>query len=214
MGFDKILTPILGRPLIRHTVEAFAQSASISSIVVVFARERETEMRAALGANSKVHRLAPGGQTRQESVRNGLDAVDAGIEFVAVHDAARPLITPIVIDQCVAAAISHGAAAVAEPETDTLQRTDESGRCIELVSRENLWRIQTPQVFALDALRQAMDAVIRDGVSVTDETSACMRSGGSVVLVANPEWNFKVTVPRDVAVAEFILQSRAAASMT
>jgi 2-C-methyl-D-erythritol 4-phosphate cytidylyltransferase len=98
--------------------------------------------------------------------------------------------------------------------TDTLQRADESGCGAEVIEREGLWRMQTPQVFRAAELRRAMDAVAASGANVTDETSALRRIGGKVFLVENSDWNFKVTFPRDVAVAEFILQTRAAASLT
>ncbi len=213
MGFDKVLTPVLGVPLIRHTVEAFVQSRAITEIVVVCSPRHEGQIREAVGTNRKIRGFVPGGATRQESVSAGLAALGEGGGLIAVHDAARPLVTSALIESCVAAAIVHGAAAAAEPETDTLQRADESGRFVELVPRENLWRLQTPQVFRTQTLRRAMESVIRDGAAVTDETSALLRLGEPVFLVANSDWNFKVTVPRDVAVAEFILQSRAAASL-
>jgi 2-C-methyl-D-erythritol 4-phosphate cytidylyltransferase len=212
MGFDKILTPVAGEPLIRHAVRAFELCEAVDRIVIVCSREREAEVRAVLGDAKKIAAIVPGGETRQESVWNGLEAVNA--EYVAVHDAARPLVTPSLITRCLEAAIEHGAAVVAEREIDTLQRADDAGCCGELVDREKLWRMQTPQVFRLADLRRAMEGVRAAGVTVTDETSALRRTGGHVFLVENTEWNFKVTFPRDVTVAEFILQSRAAASFT
>lgn len=213
MGFDKLLTPLAGEPLIRHTVRAFEQCHLVREIVVVCARERESDIRAALADSGKVTAFVAGGETRQESVCNGIEALGAE-EFAAVHDAARPLVTADLIARCLAAAIEHGAAGAAEPVTDTLQRADDSGRCLDVVDRAGLWRMQTPQVFRTAELRRAIDAAQAAKVSVTDETSALRRMGGHVFLVENTEWNFKVTYPRDVAVAEFILQSRAAASLT
>jgi 2-C-methyl-D-erythritol 4-phosphate cytidylyltransferase len=206
MGFDKILTPLAGEPLVRHTVRAFELCADVREIVVVCAREREASIREALADAKKVVAFVSGGETRQESVTNGLAALAPDAEFVAVHDAARPLVTPDLISRCLAAA--------AEPVTDTLQRADDAGCCAEVVNREGLWRMQTPQIFRAGDLRRAMDAALAAGVSVTDETSALRRLGGHVFLVENADWNFKVTYPRDVALAEFILRSRAAASLT
>ncbi len=214
MGFDKILTPIAGEALIRHAVRAFQLCTAVREIVIVCAREREAEVRATLKDAEKVTAIVAGGASRQESVSNGLAALGAGAEFVAVHDAARPLVTPGLIMRCGDAAIAHGAAVAAEPVTDTLQRADAAGNCAEVVERAGLWRMQTPQVFRLPELRRAMEGVRAAGVEVTDETSAFRRMGGRVFLVENFDWNFKVTFPRDVAVAEFILQSRAAASFT
>jgi 2-C-methyl-D-erythritol 4-phosphate cytidylyltransferase len=212
MGFDKILTPLAGEPLLRHAVRAFELCAAVTEIVVVCAKEREEEARGLLGDVKKLSAVVAGGDTRQESVSNGLAAVSS--EFVAVHDAARPLVTATLIAHCFDAAVEHGAAVAAEPVTDTLQRADAGGSCEGIVARDGLWRMQTPQVFRADDIRRAMQAVIASGASVTDETSALQRAGGRVFLVENADWNFKVTYPRDVAVAEFILQSRAAASLT
>lgn len=213
MGFDKILTPLAGEPLIRHALRAFEQSEAVGEIVVVCSPEREGDVRAALAEARKVSAIVTGGGSRQESVAAGLAAI-GGVQFVAVHDAARPLVTPALIARCLEAARMHGAASAAEPVTDTLQRADEEGHCAEIIDREGIWRMQTPQVFRVADLRRAMDAVAASGASVTDETSALRRLGGKVFLVENSDWNFKVTFPRDVAVAEFILQSRAAASLT
>jgi 2-C-methyl-D-erythritol 4-phosphate cytidylyltransferase len=212
MGFDKILTPVGREPLIRHALRAFELCQAVREIVIVCARERETDVREALTDFSKITDIVPGGDARQDSVWNGLEKIEA--EYVAVHDAARPLITAELIARCLDAAVEHGASAAAEPVTDTLQRSDEEGCCADVVDREGLWRMQTPQIFRTAELRRAMEGVRSSGVSVTDETSALRRAGGHVFLVENAEWNFKVTYPRDVAVAEFILQSRAAASLT
>lgn len=214
MGFDKILTPVAGEPLVCHAVRAFQHCEAVREIVVVCSRERDADVRAVLGAAEKVTAIVAGGASRQESVDAGLAALGAETDFVAVHDAARPLVTPELITRCFEAAIAHGAATAAEPVTDTLQRADDAGNCAEVVDREGLWRMQTPQVFRLAELRRAMDGVRASGASVTDETSAFRRMGGKVFLVENSDWNFKVTFPRDVAVAEFILQFRAAASFT
>ncbi len=213
MGFDKILTPVAGEPLIRHALRAFEQCEDVREIVVVCALEREAGVRAAGGDARKIVAIVPGGASRQESVAAGLAAL-GDVEFVAVHDAARPLVTPALIGRCLEEARAHGAAGAAEPVTDTLQRADAAGNCAEVVEREGLWRMQTPQIFRRTDLRRAMDAAAAAGASVTDETSAVRRLGGKVFLVANFDWNFKVTFPRDVVLAEFILQSRAAASST
>lgn len=212
MGFDKILTPVAGEPLVRHAVRAFEQCAEVGEIIVVAGRAREQEIAAALAGARKLAAIVPGGAERQESVANGVARATG--EFVAVHDAARPLVTPEVITRCLEAAAGHGAAAAAERVTDTLQRADDGGFGAEIVDREGLWRMQTPQVFRRADLARALDAARAAGVSLTDETSALRRVGGRVFLVENPDWNIKVTTPRDVAVVEFLLQARAAASLT
>lgn len=212
MGFDKILTPIAGEPLIRHSARAFDLCADVSNIIVVCSKENEERIREALGEVRKVPAFVAGGKSRQESVRNGLEAVTT--DFVAVHDAARPLVTPSFVSRCFEAAIEHGAAVAAEPVTDTLQRADESGFTDGTIDRAGLWRMQTPQTFRTNDLRRACRSALEAEVETTDETTAFARNGGKVFLVENPDWNFKVTVPRDVALVEFILQQRASASLT
>ncbi len=214
MGFDKILAPVAGEPLLRHALRACEQCAAVGRIVIVCAREREADVRAATTDARKLAAVVPGGAERQESVEIGVAALGDAVDFVAVHDAARPLLTPDFLARCFAAAVEHGAATAAERVTDTLQRADGAGFCAEVVEREGLWRMQTPQVFRRAELVAAMAAVRADGVSVTDETSAVRRGGGRVFLVENPDWNIKVTVPRDVAVVEFLLRARAAESLT
>lgn len=204
MGFDKVFAPLAGKPLIRWSVEAFAASDVIGEIIVVAAAARVDAMRAALDGLG-VTKIVAGGATRQDSVAAGVAAVT--LPLVAVHDGARPLVTPSLIARCVAAAEQTGAATAAEPLTDTLQRATD-GRGTEVVPRDGLWRVQTPQVFETALLREALTALARDGVVATDETSAVLRLGRSSALIANADWNGKVTVPRDLPWAEWVLGQR------
>jgi 2-C-methyl-D-erythritol 4-phosphate cytidylyltransferase len=204
MGFDKVMAPLLGVPLVRWAVGVFAGCDEIGEVVVVVGAGREAEVRAVL-SGLDVAGYVEGGATRQESVARGVAAVSG--ELVAVHDAARPLVTKVLIERCLAEARRSGAATAAERVTDTLER-ERDGRGIEVVDREGLWRIQTPQVFETKLLRRALRAAAEEGRLVTDETSAVLGVGVSAGLVENPDWNFKVTIPRDVALAEAVLRSR------
>lgn len=205
MGFDKVMVPLLGVPLIRHTVAAFAECGAIGEIVIVVAEERSDAVREAVAGLPKVVGFPLGGASRQESVANGVSAVSG--ELVAVHDAARPLVTGELIERCVAEARASRAATAAERVTDTLQR-EAAGRGVEVVERDGLWRIQTPQVFQVNLLKEALESAASAGVTVTDETSAVLRVGVTSALVENADWNFKVTIPRDVAMAEAVLRGR------
>jgi 2-C-methyl-D-erythritol 4-phosphate cytidylyltransferase len=129
--------------------------------------------------------------------------------FVAVHDAARPLVTPEQIDRVLAEAREHGAAALAAPVTDTLKRANEDHFVSGGVSRENLYAMQTPQIFARELLDSAYAAVAADKLVVTDEVSAVEHVGGKVVLVPNDDWNVKITYPRDLLLAQAVLARRA-----
>jgi len=214
MGFEKTMTPVAGEPLVCHAVRAFDLCEEISEIVVVTAAEREASVFEVLQVFSKPLRVVRGGETRQESVLAGINATSASCDWVAIHDAARPLITPDFISRCFAAAFEFGGSTAAESVSDTLQRGDENGFCAGVVDRSSLWRMQTPQVFQRAALLAAIRDAQESGVTLTDETSAMIRAGHRVHLVENPDWNFKVTLPKDVGVAEFLLRSRAAESMT
>lgn len=214
MGFEKTMTPVAGEPLICHAVRAFEFCTDIHEIVVVTAADRESTVAESLQIFSKPLQVVRGGETRQESVLAGLRAVSGTCDMVAIHDAARPMVTPDLISRCLVAAREFGGSSAAERVTDTLQRADETGGCTGVVDRSGLWCMQTPQVFPCSDLLAAIQNAEDAGVALTDETSAMLRAGHPVQLVENPDWNFKVTLPRDVAVADFIIRSRAAESLT
>ena len=130
--------------------------------------------------------------------------------FVAVHDAARPLVTPEQIEHVYELARKHGGAALAEPITNTLKRADENCLVNGGVPRENLYGMQTPQIFGRELLEKAYAAVAASNLSITDEVSALEQIGAKVVLVPNEEWNIKITYPRDLLLAQAVLARRSA----
>jgi len=209
MGFDKLMAPLLGRPLIAHSLAAFAACADVDQIVLVCPGERMADFQAVAGAFPKVRNVVAGGKERVDSVLCGAGALaEPRPVFVAVHDGARPLITPAAISACYRAATETGASVCAEPVTDTLHRVDSELHTIETVSRKNLWRMQTPQILELATLESLLQDVRDSGGSITDEISILIRSGGKAKVVENTDWNFKVTYPRDLELAEMILQKR------
>lgn len=209
MGFDKMTARLTGEPVLRHTVRAFERCESIRSIHVVTAAGSLAEVRDFLRDCRKLAGVIEGGTERHFSVWNGLRALAADAAFVAVHDGARALATPALIARCVAAAEALGAASAAAPVTDTLKRAEPAGRITGSVDRAGLWAMQTPQVFSLPLLRRAYEAVLARGESVTDETSAVEALGEAVHLVPNDDWNVKITFPRDLPLAEWVLRGRA-----
>ena len=158
------------------------------------------------GVASKV---VEGGAERHLSVWNGIKAVDEGAAYVAVHDGARPLVTSRAIERCLEVAERTGAATLGHPVTDTVKRCDRAGVVIEAVSRDGLWAMETPQIFENSLLRRAYEQVLASGETVTDEVSAIQRSGTPVTVVANDEPNLKITYPRDLSLAELLLDSPA-----
>ena len=207
MGFDKLLASLGGAPVILHTLRAFQTCPEVDEIVVVASPDRqEVIQRLADDAGlTKLRAFVPGGAERHLSVWAGIQAVAADCAYVAVHDGARPLIHPSQISRCLAKARETGAAASARPVSETLKRADEAGRVCGSVDRSGLWIMETPQVFARPLLVGAYQAVLRDGVLVTDEVSALERLGHPVWLVDNPTPNPKITWPPDLAVAERLL---------
>jgi 2-C-methyl-D-erythritol 4-phosphate cytidylyltransferase len=129
-------------------------------------------------------------------------------EFVAVHDAARPLVRPDLIERVFATARTEGGAACAAPVIDTLKRADRERVVTGGVERAGLFAVETPQIFRRELLIQAYEVVIRQALEVTDEISAVEKIAGRIVLVPNDEPNFKITYPADLALAEFILERR------
>jgi 2-C-methyl-D-erythritol 4-phosphate cytidylyltransferase len=150
--------------------------------------------------------VVAGGESRQESVRNGLAQVAS--EYVVVHDAARPFVTPEMIERTLSSLDDAEGAIVATPLDETLKRV-EGDVVTETVSRRHLWRVQTPQSFRTEPLRRAHDKAAAEGIEVTDDASLIERYGGRVVVVHSTRANLKLTYPEDFVVAEAILRSRA-----
>ena len=207
MGFDKLLACLGGAPVILHTLRAFQACPDIDEIIVVASGDRAEVIRRLEdeGCLTKLRGFVPGGAERHLSVWAGLQAAGASCDFVAVHDGARPLIHPSQISRCLARARETGAAASARPVSETLKRADETGRVCGSVDRTGLWIMETPQVFSMPVLTAAYEAVLRDGLLVTDEVSALGHLGHDVWLVDNPTPNPKITWPADLVLAERLL---------
>lgn len=209
-GFDKLLAKIAGRSVLQHTLDAFEKATCVSDILVV-SRETVAVQNFIVKSNlRKVRRVVRGGVRRQDSVQVGLDALDDEVEFVAVHDAARPLITPQEIERVFAAARKHDAAALAVPITDTLKIADANYMVSGAIDRQNVFAMQTPQIFRRELLSQAYDRVKKDSVTVTDDVSAIEHAGGKIVIVPAEDQNLKITYANDLLLAEVILEQRGA----
>jgi 2-C-methyl-D-erythritol 4-phosphate cytidylyltransferase len=210
MGFDKLFAAIAGKPVIAHTIGAFERANSVNGIIVVAREDRHDEIKTMAGEENfkKVRSIIPGGKYRQDSVRAGLEHLDSATRWVAVHDAARPLVTPEQIERVFQQCANHAAAALAEPVNDTLKRADRDLLVSASMDRDRLYAMQTPQIFERQLIERAYRAVHAENILVTDEVSAVERLGREVVLVLNDDFNFKLTYPRDLPVAEFILKQR------
>jgi 2-C-methyl-D-erythritol 4-phosphate cytidylyltransferase len=203
MGFDKLASLLAGIPVLGRTLDAFLAADSIAEVVIVCPAERWELLG---GGFSKPVRRVDGGADRQDSVVAGLAALSAETELVAVHDGARPLVSPAAIDRCVAAAAEFRAAALARRVTETLKRSDADDFSAGAVSREHLWFMETPQVFEIPLLLEAYEAVAAQGLAVTDEVSAMEAIGLRVKFIESIQPNLKITTPADLALAEALLR--------
>lgn len=211
MGFDKLFAEIAGEPVIAHSIRAFERATAVSEILIVAREQRHDEITkiSSRGGFKKICAILPGGERRQDSVRAGLDRIDRNANHVAVHDAARPLITPEQIERTFEQCRVHGSAALAQPVNDTLKRADADLLVVGLVDRHQLYAMQTPQIFERKLIEDAYRSLYAENASVTDEVSAVERLGHKIALIVNNDFNFKITYPRDLPVADFILRERA-----
>ena len=204
---NKVLLPLCGEPVIRHAVRAFCEADEIDGVVVVASADETEQMRAALCGLEKVCAIVPGGSTRQESVKNGLDALPKEARIALVHDGARPLISRELIARCIRQTEDCGSAVVCTPVTDTV-KVEKDGCVVRTLDRSQLRTVQTPQCFFAGELKAAYEAAARDGVSVTDDASVMEHAGHSVHLLESSEVNFKLTTPEDLRRAEDIIGER------
>lgn len=208
-GTDKILYELGGTPVIVHSIYPFEHSDRVQEIIIVTRREHigEIGQLCKLYGLTKVTRVVPGGSSRTESVKLGLDEVNAQAELVAIHDGARPLVTQEVIEEVIARAETGGAAAPAIPVKDTIKAAKHS-IVKETLPREMLFAVQTPQVFEASLIKAAIGNAISEAAVLTDDCSAVERIGFSVVLTRGSEENIKLTTPGDLLLGEAILAGR------
>jgi 2-C-methyl-D-erythritol 4-phosphate cytidylyltransferase len=216
---NKLLLPVAGRPVLAWTLEAALASSAIAWVGIV-GQAHDAEPIAAIvaAARASVPTAAPvhwilGGDTRQESVSRGLAALPAGADAVLIHDGARCLLEPELLERCaieLRRAMAVGAGLIAAtPVTDTIKQVDPAGLIEATPDRQTLWAAQTPQGFAVAQLRQAHQQAEAEGWSVTDDAALFERLGLPVRVLESPPSNIKLTTRFDLTVAEAVLRSRA-----
>ena len=211
----KQFLPLAGVPILIRTCQAFLAVEAIKVVVIAVPADYlqltadlvRSHIKAPL-ADKVV--FCPGGKTRQESVRAGLNALPAHISLVLVHDAARPLVDRAIILRCIHGASLHGAVIAAVPVKDTLKKVAESSTIIQTVDRSCLWQAQTPQAAQRALLEMAFAEAERRSITGTDEASLLEAAGIPVRVVEGSERNLKITRPEDLDVAEALIKEETA----
>lgn len=196
-----------GKPMAWWSLAAAAESDSVDELVLVCGRHSVDAARELIEEfdSSKPVRLILGGQRRQDSALAGIQATSDRVQIVAIHDAARPLVSTALFDSAIAAASRTGAAIVAIPVSDTIKSVRDS-RVLATIPREQLVSVQTPQAFHKQRLLDAFALAEQDGVDGTDEASFIEHAGGTVVVIPGSMTNIKVTWPEDLAIVETLMQ--------
>ena len=207
-AIPKQYLPLAGATVMEHSLNALLACPDIRAVAVVLdpAARRNDDI---VGLRDARVRIAPGGRERADSVLAGLDLLAeqaGGDDWVLVHDAARPCVAVTSINRLITEVQQSGVGGLlAEPVVDTVKRATAEGKVESTPDRANLWRAQTPQMFRLRELRDALRDARREGKVVTDEASAMEMAGHEVQLVAGSPRNLKVTVQADLALAEYYL---------
>ena len=213
MGADvpKQFLPLGGVPMLLHSLRAFDHAPSVDAVILVVPHEERrralTDVIERYGVK-KVQKIIAGGETRQQSVYNGLKETDPDVEIVVVHDAVRPFVTEDLIERSIEAARKGGGAVVAIPMKDTPKQAGPDRQIQRTLDRTELWLAQTPQTFRRDLLLEAYEKAAIERLQATDDAALVERLGHKVGIVAGTWENIKITTPEDLVIAEAILAAR------
>jgi 2-C-methyl-D-erythritol 4-phosphate cytidylyltransferase len=203
MGFDKLLASLHGTSVLQRSLDRLLECDAIHSVVIVCPQERWNTL--LIPTSGKPVTRADGGTLRQDSVSSGVAAAPAQATFIAIHDAARPLVSVEDLTRVISAAQESGAASLAHRIVDTLKRADKSNFTRDSVSRDDLWGMETPQVFARIWLEKALSLTSNRNFLFTDEVSLLETAGYPVLLVESLHPNPKITTPADLSRAAALL---------
>jgi 2-C-methyl-D-erythritol 4-phosphate cytidylyltransferase len=207
-GTDKAFLSLGPRPVLAWSLLAFEKCPDIDQIVLVVRKDQVSAARgvAQMFGISKLRDVIAGGARRQDSVWNGMEALDPETRFVAVHDAARPCITSELISETLRSAKRTGSGVAASRVVDTIKFVERNATVDHTLERDKLWAVQTPQTFKMELLRKAYAELIKRGVVVTDEAAAVELIGQPVKLVEWPKSNIKITTVEDIPLAAAVLR--------
>lgn len=194
-----------GRPVLAHSIMTFGSCSLVDEIFLVIPKEDveycQNNILSLLDLNKQIN-LVCGGAKRQDSVYNGLQAINKNTDTVVIHDGVRPFIQPEELEECILGSKKFGACILGTPASDTLKRVDKSDIIETTLSRENIWLAQTPQVFRFDLILKAHETARRDGYVGTDDASLVERMGEDVKIINGGRFNIKITKKEDLAIAK------------
>ncbi|MGY8767424.1 MAG: 2-C-methyl-D-erythritol 4-phosphate cytidylyltransferase [Pirellulales bacterium] len=201
----KVFARLLEHPVWVHSAMRFAKRADVTQILLVISPEDRAYVEQEFASQLETLKvdLIDGGAERYDSIANALSQVNDSIDYIAVHDAARPCVSEESIDEVFQAAATHQAAMLAYPVSGTLKRVSDDMTVSETVSRQGIWEAQTPQVFSKELLEQAYAA--RQSLAATDDAQLVENLGKPVRIVKGSPWNLKITSPEDLIVAKMTL---------
>jgi 2-C-methyl-D-erythritol 4-phosphate cytidylyltransferase len=214
MGSDqpKQFLALGGKPILVHTLDLFLSFVDIDPIILVVAQKdlaATHSMSLPLHSFHKRIHVVTGGECRQASVFNGLQAIDAQEGIVLIHDGARPLVSMRLIEACIQGARSYGACIPALTVNDTMKRVDDDDMVSSTVTRQGHRLVQTPQAFKLSLIRRAHQRAAAEHWQATDDASLVERLGDKVKVIPGEMDNFKITTPEDLRLAEVLLRVKA-----
>lgn len=198
-----------GKPILAHTLDKFETCPLIRSILLVVSQEdMDYCLKEVIEKYKfqKVSQIVPGGKRRQESVKNGIDALPKDVDIVAIHDGVRPFVTRAMIADSIHLAVRYGAVVLAMPVKETIKMSRPDGTVLKTLDRESLWQIQTPQTFQVNVIKEAYLRATEDGFTGTDDASLVERIGVKVHILPGSYTNIKITTPEDLLLANLFLK--------
>jgi 2-C-methyl-D-erythritol 4-phosphate cytidylyltransferase len=211
-GKKKQFFLLADKPILTHTLDKFENCPLIDSILLVVGQEdMDYCLKEIIEKNRyrKISQIVPGGKRRQDSVKNGMDALSRDANIVVIHDGVRPFVTREMIEDSIHSAQRFGAVVMAMPVKETIKMADADGTVLKTLDRESLWQIQTPQTFQAHVIKEAYQKATENGFVGTDDASLVERLGMKVHILPGSYTNIKITTPEDLILANLFLRMRA-----
>jgi len=210
-GMKKQFHLLAEKPILAHTLDKFETCPLIHSILLVVSQEDMDFCLKEIVEKykyRKISQVVPGGKRRQESVKNGIDALPRDVDIVVIHDGVRPFVTREMIEESIQGAARFRAVVMAMPVKETIKMGRQDGTVLETLDRESLWQIQTPQTFQVNLIKEAHYKAANDGFVGTDDASLVERLGVNVHILPGSYTNIKITTPEDLMLANLFLQTK------